>query len=317
MSFIPQVQELFSRDDSLENDVDVPGKVFTERDTKRKWLLSDSVHSTEEKFALAQAQVVCQFHAKFPGGDNFFMLRRLANPFIGQFQGYDMKGHVIVESAIGDTVLPLGGFIFNSMAIQGFPSFTYQDYAVRWMKFMDYVAEEVADNEYAVANSGILRLAMDDAVRDFNGNICIQLRGINVLCNPFSVPSKYLNAPHLKRVRANISVGWTDQFLGHVSNVVRQFLLSLVPLMALKENIKENIRLAQAKRVQKYVKALMPVKTIDPPAESSSRIARSRRAGSCQNSARTLVASAVVDAPTTTPISTGGNIEPSWVLFCC
>ena len=310
MSFIPQVQELFSRDDSLkeENDVDVPGKVFTERDTKRKWLLSDSVHSTEEKFALAQAQAVCQFHAKFPGGDNFFMLRRLANPFIGQFQGYDMKGHVIVESAIGDTVLPLGGFIFNSMAIQGFPSFTYQDYAVRWMKFMDYVAEEVADNEYAVANSGILRLAMDDAVRDFNGNICIQLRGINVLCNPFSVPSKYLNAPHLKRVRANISVGWTDQFLGHVSNVVRQFLLSLVPLMALKENIKENIRLAQAKRVQKYVKALMPVKTIDPPAESSSRIARSR------NSARALVASAVVDAPTTTPIY---DTEPSWELFCC
>ena len=180
------------------------------------------------------------------------------------------------------------------------------------------VAEEVADNEYAVANSGILRLAMDDAVRDFNGNICIKLRGINVLCNPLSVvinPTKSLNALQLKRVQA--VVGWTDEFLGHVSNVVRQFLLSLVPLMALKENIKENIRLAQAKRVQKDVKALMPVKTIDPPAESSSRIARSRRAGSCQNSAWTLVASAVVDAPTTTPISTGGDIEPSWVLFCC
>ncbi len=172
---------------------------------------------------------------------------------------------------------------------------------------MDHVAEEVVDNEYAVANSSILRLAMDDAVRDFNGNICIKLRGINVLCNPLSVvinPTKSLNALQLKRVQA--VVGWTDEFLGHVSNVVRQFLLSLEPLMTLEENFK----MAQAKRVQNDVKVLMPVKTIHPPAESSSMTTRSRRVGSRQNSARALFTPAVVDSPTT-PISARNDAGPS------
>ena len=273
------------------------GSELTERDITHEWSTKLTEDECIEGFNLVQKQAENQFEAKAKkDGLIFFATRPGHTALLQDMLGFDIRREMLCKSAVMDDTVPLGAMVFSFMLIPDMTKLTYTNMVVRWVQLMDNISKGVNEDRSAKQNAGILVEMLNDEVQAFNKNLFTLVRKIKFTCNADSITCTP-GAPsfRIQKLRIKYVKGLTNMLFHAIDKVADKFFNDL-------EN--KTLMCQGIDTVEATDKELLQLHDSDSKDD--------------EDSSAEEVASAVVDAPTTTPIYTPlYDNEPSWVLFCC
>ena len=232
-SIKPQTIELTARSRGDVKKENVPGFELVERDLFHKWSTDLSDEARAIRFGLALKQSLSVFQqAAIEKCMPFYKNIKSQNLLVKGGLGFNIKTEIITDGAVGDNIVPLGLLVFGATLLPKMPQVTYDYAVVKWVDTMDKIVGEFTVRPEAKKHAGELTDILNEAVKVENGDIFVNIRSINFICNESSVTlgsgKSALQQIRIKRVRA--VVGLFDKYLQEVVSKAEMFFDNLEAL---------------------------------------------------------------------------------------